>query len=112
MNDRGIHCRTPLDVAAYTKAYESYSPMDDINSRLWAARKPCLIYIPLHFEKIEDDNNRPTDLEFNRKVDQEIQDSLARYNLKYLTLSANSPEERVQEILSYWSNYVSESVLG
>jgi hypothetical protein len=111
MKTVAINCRTPIDVAAYTIVNQVYSPMDQQHIELFAASKPVVIYFPM-LQVIEDDGFRPTDLEFNRKVDDAILDLLGRYNIDYLALSYSSPEERAKEIMHYWSNYGSEKLLG
>lgn len=111
MCEIGIHCRTPLDVYAYTDAYDAYSPTDELNVRFWSFTNPCVIYFPLYFTTIENDGQRPTDLAFNQHVDDTLQELLRRYNFEYLTLSDNSPEERAEEIIKYWSSYDPQSLL-
>lgn len=105
MTEKGIHCRTPLDVYAYTQAYGRYSPCDETNVRFFSFKKPVMIYFPLLFKDIEDDGVRPTDLKLNETVDGYIKSALDRYNFNYLALQGNSPEERVQDILNYCRSY-------
>lgn len=108
----GIHCRTIIDVAAYSDLINHYHYylFDDF----WGSyRHHPLVYFPYPDWGIEDDGFRPTDEDTNRRVDSFIKERLDSYNIKYLHLSAKSPEDRVEEILDFWSEYGSfERLLG
>lgn len=96
----GIHCRTPLDVAGYTKAYKSYSPCDEQYVKDFLSTSPIIIYFPMVLD-IKDDGFRPTDRELNSTVDKWIRSYLREYDVEYLTLKKESPEARLQAVLEY-----------
>ena len=51
---KSIHCRTPIDVMAYTTVNNAHSPMDEQHCKLFAAINPVVIYFPM-LPDIEDD---------------------------------------------------------
>ena len=111
MSQKAIHCRCPIDVAAYTKVNKVYSPMDEQHLTIFASTNPIVIYFPM-LDHVEEDGFRPTDFDFNRQVDEYILEALERYNITYLALSKNSPEARAEQIIKYWRNYDSQELLG
>lgn len=112
--DKTIHCRTPIDVMAYTTVNNAYSPMDDQHCRLFAATNPIVVYFPM-LHDIEDDGVRPTDRVFNENIAKQIKASLDRYNIKYLRLEPGKVSDRVSKIIEYYleeRNGDAKTVLG
>lgn len=96
----GIHCRTPLDVAAYTHALKLYSPMDTQHVKSFLASWPVVIYFPMVLS-IENDGFRPTDVEMNKCVDKWIRSYLNDSGVAFLTLKKESPLDRVESVVKF-----------
>lgn len=99
-----IFCRTPLCVAGYSHAYNIHCPIDEQHIEMFARSNPIVIYFPMILPLV-DDNFRPVNVELNEAVDQTIKTKLDEYNMSFYTLGPGSPEERVQEIMSYLKGY-------
>ena len=102
-----IHCRTPIDVYAYSKAYGTCSLDDMIYfMEAWLVKKPKIVYFPYLF-KIEDDGFRPTDDTLAMTVDSLILEALDMYSIRNssrIHIASNSvPEQRVKEIIEFLS---------
>ena len=111
INMNAVHCRTPIDVAAYTKINGVDSPLDDQHCSEFAKTNPVVVYFPM-LDHIEDDGFRPTDYEFNFKVDYLVKKYLDYYGIEYLSLSSDNPDDRANEITTYyWRRNDSKTVL-
>lgn len=112
MTQKAIHCRTPIDVFAYSQVNQVNSPMDKQHIEFFAKTNPVVVYFPM-LDVIEDDGVRPTSREFNEKIDECIRGDLERYNITHLVLPvSDNPGERSLEIIKYWRNYDSQELLG
>lgn len=110
MSRLGVHCRTPLDVYAYTQAFGLRSPADEQHVKFFAKTNPFLVHFPV-LGQIEDDGFRPTDREFNLQVDEHIRFMIKRYNFNCLYLqSDSSPEERAGEIITHYRRTYEQEV--
>ncbi|AWN04454.1 hypothetical protein PBI_GRAYSON_111 [Rhodococcus phage Grayson] len=103
----GVYCRTPIDVYAYSYAYNKGN-LDYQKSLIekWIKSKPKIVYFPYLF-KIEDDGFRPTDDTLAMTVDSLILEELNRYSIRNsscIHIASNSvPEQRAKEIIEFLS---------
>lgn len=104
---KGVYCRTPIDVYAYSAAYGKgrLDYQSDI-MKSWLNTKPRIVYFPYLF-KIEDDGFRPTDDTLAMTVDSLILEVLDMYSIRNssrIQIASNSvPEQRVKEIIEFLS---------
>lgn len=102
-----IHCRTPIDVWAYSRAYGTGNlEYQEIYIESWLKKKPKIVYFPYLF-KIEDDGFRPTDDTLAMTVDSFILEKLSTYSIRNsscIHIASNSvPEQRAKEIIEFLS---------
>lgn len=107
--DNSVLDRTPFDVSAYTDAYSvGNSTLATLYAAGFADTPKVIIYFPIYWAA-EDDGVRPTDMDFNREVDRRIKEQLDTYRVKYYTVRDESPEDRVNDIMTYLAyRYVKE----
>lgn len=92
--------RSPLDVEVYSRAFGWDDLADDMEN--WIRTSGMLdenvnyFYIPIEFE-LEDDGVRFTDIDLQKKVDEELKKSIKKYNLKVTKLTG-SVENRIKQI--------------
>jgi len=105
MNHEVIISRSPLDTLAYTRtnrdtiAPDIYQSIEEKfhDPELLSLFKSCVfIYTPIEFP-IEDDGVRPTDIEYQKKVDAEMKKIIDEYELCCITVTG-TVEERLMEI--------------
>lgn len=102
-----IHCRTPIDVWAYSRVYGTGNILNqEAYVESWLKKKPTIVYFPYLF-KIEDDGFRPTDDTLAMTVDSLILERLDMYSMRNssrIHVASNSvPEQRVKEIIEFLS---------
>lgn len=112
-----IMTRCPLDTLAYAAAdtnvsstvfktntkilQESDEFMNTLNTSLF-------VYLPIEFN-IEDDGVRPTDLEFQKKVDEEMRKLIYEFKITPLVASG-SVDERVNTVMDYLRNGITAAL--
>lgn len=104
-----IHCRTPIDVWAYSKVYGTGNITNQEKYlQSWLAKNPNVVYFPKFFS-VENDGFRPTDESLAWQVDQWIQDVLYKYmqkdSDKVLRMARTLPEQRAKVVLSHFLSY-------
>lgn len=107
MNHEVIIARSPLDTLAYTRANKEnldpgiYDTIEEMfkDPELKNLFKRCVfVYTPIEFS-IEDDGVRPTDIEYQHKVDAEMRKIISEFKLYCITVTG-TVEERLLEIYS------------
>jgi predicted ATPase len=92
--------RSPLDVEVYSRVFDMEDLADEMEN--WIRTSGMLnedvnyFYLPIEFE-IEDDGVRFVDVELQKKVDEELQKSIKKYNIKVTKLTG-SVEDRIKQI--------------
>lgn len=92
--------RSPLDVEVYSRVFGMEDLADDMEN--WIRTSGMLnedinyFYLPIEFE-IEDDGVRFIDVELQKKVDEELQKSIKKYNIKVTKLTG-SVKDRIKQI--------------
>lgn len=97
-----VSCRSPLDVLAYSVAFNiNNMAMDSLHSFLFAKSNPTIIYFPYGHLNIEDDGFRPISPVLNRQVDSEIKKQLDYYKVEYYEVKKESANSRANSIIKY-----------
>ena len=101
--------RSPLDCISYSKAlgYKQLTKEGESYLSSWAINNTIFCYIPIEFP-IVDDGVRPTDVEFQKKIDDNLKFYLDLYKIKYERISGTI-EERVLQIENILLNYEKSS---
>ena len=92
--------RSPLDVEVYSRVFGWDDLADDMEN--WIRNSGMLkedvnyFYIPIEFE-LENDGVRFTDIDLQALVDEELQKSIKKYNIKVTKLTG-SVEDRIKQI--------------
>lgn len=114
-----IMTRCPLDTLAYAAADKDVSQsILDTNKKILledegfmnALNNSLFIYLPIEFN-IEDDGVRPTDLEFQKKVDEEMRKLIYEFKITPLVASG-SVDERVNTVMGYLRDSITDALNG
>ncbi len=95
-----IHCRTPIDVIAYSKVYgRGDLELDMKNCDQFADTNPVVFYFP-YWLTPKDDGFRPTDVTLNREVDKAIRKMYRYYSedIQVYKVLPATPHQRVHAI--------------
>lgn len=114
-----IMTRCPLDTLAYAAADKDVSQsILDTNKKILleneefmnALNSSLFIYLPIEFN-IENDGVRPTDIEFQKEVDEEMRKLIYEFKITPLVVSG-SVDERVDTVMSYLKSGLTEALNG
>lgn len=114
-----IMTRCPLDTLAYAAADKDVSQsILDTNKKILleneefmnALNSSLFIYLPIEFN-IENDGVRPTDIEFQKEVDEEMRKLIYEFKITPLVVSG-SVDERVDTVMSYLKNGLTDVLNG
>ena len=114
-----IMTRCPLDTLAYAAADKTVSQsILDTNKKILleneefmnALNSSLFIYLPIEFN-IENDGVRPTDIEFQKEVDEEMRKLIYEFKITPLVVSG-SVDERVDTVMGYLKSGLTEALNG
>jgi predicted ATPase len=114
-----IMTRCPLDTLAYAAADKTVSQsILDTNKNILleneefmnALNNSLFIYLPIEFN-IENDGVRPTDIEFQKEVDEEMRKLIYEFKITPLVVSG-SVDERVNTVVDYLKNGLTNVLNG
>jgi predicted ATPase len=114
-----IMTRCPLDTLAYAAADKDVSQsILDTNKKILledegfmnALNNSLFIYLPIEFN-IENDGIRPTDIEFQKEVDEEMRKLIYEFKIAPLVVSG-SVDERVNTVMGYLKSGLTDVLNG
>lgn len=105
ISSRGIADGYAYQKYSYLKTrVEKYKTLMDLSIDLsWQFNDTVNIYVPIMFE-IESTKYRSGDKEFQKIIDEYVQEYFERVNIPFYTLKSLNINERVNEILNYIRN--------
>lgn len=100
--DTLISTRSPLDCEVYSRVFGWNELANECSERILESGiinddEVKWLYIPIEFE-LEDDGVRFTDVELQKRIDDEMKQIINKYDIKYITLTG-SVEDRLNTLL-------------